>query len=232
VESTGQEVAITVTVVGDDEAWLRWLESQRTELDKIAAVTREFEAAVGLTSEQLVTGFKTECPEVGSHRSVDVMADAIAAAQRGHRGWDAVRAGMTPLPRRDAIPPHVIPRQITIRRTPSSGRPRATRRRVAVASRGSPRSEDDEPEPPRAVSAICRGCGDQFVPSRPDQRHCKGACRVLAHRRREHVTPLERYQEEVWAALESGDLDGEEALDLLTRPRPRILAMLNEVGSA
>ena len=33
-------------------------------------------------------------------------------------------------------------------------------------------------------TAICGGCGQAFEPRRRNQRHCRPACRVLAHARR------------------------------------------------
>lgn len=67
-------------------------------------------------------------------------------------------------------------------RRPAASRHPARRRNTANrnARARSPSGSDSEPQPPRR----CPGCGEEFTPSRANQRHCQPGCRVRAHRRR------------------------------------------------
>jgi hypothetical protein len=115
-----------------------------------------------------------------------------------------------PLQRRPPAPQRRSPAHPRERRASSSHR-RSPRR-----TRGDP---DREPPPLRR----CEGCGEWFVPSRPDRRTCSPACRMRACRRR---AVLERYRHEVWLALRADVLTPDEALDLLVEPRQRVLELL------
>jgi hypothetical protein len=51
---------------------------------------------------------------------------------------------------------------------------------------------------------------------------------VRKHRRGLQLDPFERYREEVWRARAEGEIDAEEALELIIWPRPRIVALFAE----
>jgi hypothetical protein len=119
-------------------------------------------------------------------------------------------------------------------------RPREHRRSPARQARTGPGDDDGSDEPP--LTPRCAGCGEAFVPRRPSQRYHDAACgnraRQRAWKARERGSArtderLRLYAAAVAEARRAGELDADEALELLASPSPRVLELLAaELGAA
>lgn len=108
--------------------------------------------------------------------------------------------------------------------------PRRRQHRPVRRARARSPSESDEPEPPGAAPRTCRcGCGEP-VSGRPNKLFVNATHRVRGHRL-VRVDPVERYRDEVWSLRRAGEIDAEEALELLVRPSAHVLARLQAVAA-
>jgi hypothetical protein len=75
---------------------------------------------------------------------------------------------------------------------------------------------------------ICATCGDSFVPTRCDARHCSQACKQKAYRSRQHerqyddFDALKRRAEAARTLIRAGDVDPLLAFSYVIAPTPRL----------
>jgi hypothetical protein len=131
------------------------------------------------------------------------------------------------------------------RRRPTALAPRVSQRAVArprehrapTRSATGPGDDDGSDEPP--LARCCEGCARPFAPESSRQRYCEPACsnrarqRALKARRRARAQAeeqLSRFAAAVVQARRTGELEADEALELLASPPPRVLELLAAAG--
>jgi hypothetical protein len=203
--TSGETLRPTGTVVLDKDAARFMAEYARAAREVFAA---------GITLEDL------EDDERHGELTLPEVATQVREGRRGRGALDAALAARILKARTSSA----------TRSTPRAREERSRRRGRASSSGAS--SARDGPDRPRIPPRVCPGCGEPFLPARPNQHHHSPACRVRAHRSRSaDLGVLDRYHLEVRKARGAGLLSPDEALDLLVVPRPRVLKLLAEAAA-
>jgi hypothetical protein len=106
------------------------------------------------------------------------------------------------------------------RRT-SSGRPSRPRERRAIRRAGTRSSAGADPDREPPLSRVCRGCGRDFETREPRRRYCDEQCKWRSQKTSQRGTDLADdllggYRAKVVEALHAGELEGDDALVLLS----------------